>query len=478
MKPFLFIAIIICFIQKAITLIPPKFQWKLIDYAWEGDFKDTALAMGAYIPENNMPTGLARWKDKLFITVPRWKRGVPSSLNYVYLNGSQQEPLIPYPTWRDAFVTDDACHPSTNATVVSTFRVHIDRCDRLWVIDNGVADMSNAVRQISDPAVLVFDLKTDTLLRRYDLGPDVLKDSSVLSSIVVDIPGKHCDDAYAYITDMGSNALIVYGLKAHEAWRVENHYFHFDPHAGVYKVGGVDFYWSDGVSSAALSHTKSDGYRDLYLHPTSSTKQFKMSTKLLRHKDAPREDVFNGVEIIGDRGPMSQASACDYDQKNNILFYTQLCKNAIGCWNVDRPFIPENTLILMKDCNMLEFPNDVKVDQEGNLWILSDRQSRFLYDSMNFSQVNFRVLTAPVTSLVQGTPCERMSMLGRALSALSFKKASKTKPAPDLKPLKSNDPRSASCCSQMMDKDNKEMKAADEKTDSCCSQENKDNKDA
>ncbi|KAL0820137.1 hypothetical protein ABMA28_006072 [Loxostege sticticalis] len=297
MKSLLLLACIICFILKAFALIPPKFQWKTIDYAWEGNFKDTASEMGAYIPENNMPTGLARWKDKLFITVPRWKRGVPSSLNYVYLNGSQSEPLIPYPSWKDAFVTDDAEHPSSNASVISTFRVHVDRCERLWVADNGVADMSNEVRQISEPAVLIFDLNTDKLLRRYALGGDVLKDSSVLSSIVVDIAGKKCDDAYAYITDMGSNAIIVYSLKTDEAWRVENHYFHFDPHAGEYTVGGVNFYWSDGVSSAALSNPKSDGNRDLYLHPTSSTKQFKMSTKLLRKKDASKEDIFNGVEV-------------------------------------------------------------------------------------------------------------------------------------------------------------------------------------
>lgn len=76
MKTLILLAFIIYFFFKdAAALIPPKFQWKTLDYAWEGCFKDTALATGAYIPENNMPTGLARWKDKLFITVPRWKRG-------------------------------------------------------------------------------------------------------------------------------------------------------------------------------------------------------------------------------------------------------------------------------------------------------------------------------------------------------------------------------------------------------------------
>lgn len=58
---------------------------------------------------------------------------------------------------------------------------------------------------------------------------------------------------------MGSNAIIVYDMKNKVAWRVEHPFFHFDPHAGNYKVGGIKFFWSDGVSSAALSKTNKNG---------------------------------------------------------------------------------------------------------------------------------------------------------------------------------------------------------------------------
>lgn len=73
------------------------------------------------------------------------------------------------------------------------------------------------------------------------------------------MPNKDCKDAHAYITDMGSNAVIVYSLARKDAWRVEHPYFSFDPFAGEYKVGGVEFYWNDGVSSAALSSIKKGG---------------------------------------------------------------------------------------------------------------------------------------------------------------------------------------------------------------------------
>ncbi|XP_035435689.1 L-dopachrome tautomerase yellow-f2 isoform X2 [Spodoptera frugiperda] len=412
---YLFIPLIILlFLHQAVTLVPPKFQWKTIDFAWEGSERESAITNGSYVPVHNMPTGLARWRDKLFITIPRWKTGIPASLNYVYLNGTQEAPLHPYPNWREGCLGQNGAVVS-NRTVVSTFRVNVDRCDRLWVVDNGVSDMSMDVKQVTQPSVLVFNLKTDELIKKFVLDENVLRDTSVLTSIAVEIVGKNCacGKSYAYITDMGSNAIIVYSMDDDDAWRVENHYFHFDPHAGVYKVGGIDFYWSDGVSSGTLSQPKKNGYCDLYLHPTSSTKQFRMSTRLLRDKDVPKEDIFNGVEIIGDRGPNSQATSCDIDPSTNVLFYTQVCKNGLGCWNLNKEFNDINTPLILSDCNLMEFPNDVKADREGNLWILSDRQSRFLYEAMDFDQVNFRVLTAPTSTLIQGTACEKRSIFSK-----------------------------------------------------------------
>ncbi|XP_038211391.1 L-dopachrome tautomerase yellow-f-like [Zerene cesonia] len=420
------LVIYMLYFNTVTCLLPPKFQWKVIDFAWEASAREAALSTGAYVPENNLPSGIARWKDKLFITIPRWKTGVPASLNYIFVNGNQSQPLNPYPSWEDAFVSNKACCVSSNSTVVSAFRVHVDTCDRLWVVDNGVADMFSNVKQVTPPAIVIFDLNSNTLIHRYELPDDVIRDSSVLTGVVVETIGKGCADSYAYIPDMGSNSLIVYSLKHNDAWRVENHYFHFDPHSSVFRVGRVEFYWSDGVSSAVLAPgKKSSGHRDLYFHPTSSTKQFRMSTKLLRDRYVPKEILFNAAEILGERGPLSQATAADLDPHNNVMFYAQLNKNGVSCWNMERPLTVENVPLILSDCTVLEFPNDLKVDQESNLWVLSNRQSRFLYESIDSREVNFRILTAPTIKLIQGTPCEKMSTIDKALSLIRPK--SKTK---------------------------------------------------
>lgn len=79
------------------------------------------------------------WKDKLFITIPRRRLGVPSTLNYVSLNSQNRHnvPLNPYPNW------DMNLYPDTSSSLenfVSVYRIAIDVCDRMWFVDTGIVE--------------------------------------------------------------------------------------------------------------------------------------------------------------------------------------------------------------------------------------------------------------------------------------------------------------------------------------------------
>lgn len=60
---------------------------------------------------------------------------------------------------------------------------------------------------------------------------------------IVDTSATNCDNAFAYIPDLGSYAVVVYSLKDNKSWRVKHHYFHFDPLSGNYNVAGINFQW-------------------------------------------------------------------------------------------------------------------------------------------------------------------------------------------------------------------------------------------
>lgn len=48
------------------------FAWNQLDFQWPDEAtKQSYIEAKKYVPENNLPLGLSRWKDKLFVTVPR-----------------------------------------------------------------------------------------------------------------------------------------------------------------------------------------------------------------------------------------------------------------------------------------------------------------------------------------------------------------------------------------------------------------------
>jgi hypothetical protein len=111
-------------------------------------------------------------------------------------------------------------------------------------------------------------------------------------------------------------------------------------------------------------------------------------------------------KIEGERGPNSQATAEFFDPKTDTIFYTQINRDAISCWNVNKPCTPGNHGLVDSDSNTLVYPNDLKVDRDGNLWVLSDRLPLFWYAQLNANEVNYRVLTGKTNELIKGTPCE------------------------------------------------------------------------
>lgn len=65
------------------------YQWKQMDFEYPNiDIRQAAIQDKSFIQENIIPVGLEVYKDRLFITLPRWKTGVPASLAYIDLNGN------------------------------------------------------------------------------------------------------------------------------------------------------------------------------------------------------------------------------------------------------------------------------------------------------------------------------------------------------------------------------------------------------
>ena len=91
----------------------------------------------------------------------------------------------------------------------------------------------------------------------------------------------------------------------------------------------------------------------------------------------------------------------------NLLL--QVTRNAIGCWNTRHPYSPATQGEVYANDVTMVFPNDVKVDRNRTLWVLTDRMPIFMYGKLNYSDINFRVLSAPVSRAIAHTVCARQS---------------------------------------------------------------------
>lgn len=63
--------------------------------------------------------------------------------------------------------------------------------------------------------------------------------NSYFEQQIVDTSANDCDNAFAYLPDLGSYAIVVYDFKKDKSYRVKHNYFHFDPLQGDLTVGGV-----------------------------------------------------------------------------------------------------------------------------------------------------------------------------------------------------------------------------------------------
>lgn len=135
----------------------------------------------------------------------RWKSGVASSLNYVDISSTNESPVLqPYPSWEANRVDSDGSQTpenvggrtdakkaevveaalADNSSIISTFRIRVDECDRLWVMDTGLADILGNAKQIAPPALVIFDLNTDKLIRRYPFQPSDILEHTFFANVV------------------------------------------------------------------------------------------------------------------------------------------------------------------------------------------------------------------------------------------------------------------------------------------------------
>lgn len=349
--------------------------------------------------------------------------GIPATLTYINtaqtLSGSPE--LIPYPDWQSNAVGD--CMNGLN----TVYRIKADRCGRLWVLDTGTIGIGNTTQNICPYSVNVFDLATNTRIRRYEFRADDTNQNTFIANIAVDI-GKTCDDTFAYFSDELGYGLISYSWEQNRSWRFEHSYFFPDPLRGDFNIAGLNFQWGEeGIFGLALSQIRSDGFRTLYFSPLASHREFSVSTRILRDETRV-DDSFHDFSFFPTERTANSHTTSRVCSDDGIMLFNLIDQNAVGCWHTSMPYEPQYHGIVDRDDVGLIFPADVKIDENRDVWVLSDRMSTFLVASLDYTDINFRIYSAPLTSLIGGTVCDISNRIsGRfGLNSILSTKATKS----------------------------------------------------
>uniref|UniRef100_A0A1B0GFL4 Uncharacterized protein n=1 Tax=Glossina morsitans morsitans TaxID=37546 RepID=A0A1B0GFL4_GLOMM len=359
-------------------------------------------ASPSYIPYNNVPMGVTHYKGRLFITMPRRRVGIPSTLNYVDLrkDGNEMSPkLHAYPD----FETNQIKANSGN--LVSVYRTSVDSCGRLWFIDTGILEYPNNRMQVQKPSIWIMDLSTDRLLRRFEIPESTVEQGQGLASITIDTD-KGCDKSFAYIPDLVNNQLYVYSLETSKIWTFQHNYFHFDPLAGDLNIGGQAFSWSDGIFSITIGPKDSDGSRVVLFHPMASHNEFIVSNKVLQNEShAENDDYDRDFKLLGRRGDARQSTMHEYDPHTNVVFYAEIQRNGISCWNTNKRFSSDNHGTVAQDSQLMIYPSDLTIDEDGVMWVMTNSMPIFIYSTLDTNTYNFRVWKQMTSEAIKNTVC-------------------------------------------------------------------------
>lgn len=379
------------------------YAWSTIDYTYDSiEARDSAIFDGDFITENNLPLGLEVWRDKVFITLPKWKDGIPVTLTTVPKHSKTKSPkLRPYPNWE--WHTVGNCDGLT-----SVFRIQVDECDRLWILDSGKVDIAKGGKLACPPAIFIFDLTTDTLIRKYIIPKEQVKEDSLYTNIVVDIRNEDCGSAIAYVSDVFRYGLLIYDFFKDSSFRIQHHFFYPDPLASKYELHGLKFQWTDGIFGMALSPVDIHDDRTLFFHPMSSFREFAVSTSILGDKKTAEENTDYFMPIGRPRAKDYGHSSGSVIDRNGVMFFNMVTRDSVWCWDTRKEYIPQNLGVIGTSNLSLVFPNDIKVDHEydQNVWVLSNKLAMYLYGSIDSSKINYRIFKANVKEAVKDTVCD------------------------------------------------------------------------
>ncbi|XP_020801318.1 protein yellow [Drosophila serrata] len=371
--------------------------------------RERTLREGLYDPSSVIPVDVDVYykhgdaTPSIFVTIPRFAKGVPYSLAYVTNEMRPNGTLLQaYPSyeWHKTHGAD--CNGLT-----SVYRTQIDECGRMWILDSGEIDFI----QLCPPQLYAIDLENGKIVHQYKMPKRLYKEGvSRFVTPTVDLHPENCDVAFVYMADSIGDGIVVYDVAAQQSWRIENKFTYPHPDFGTFTIAGESFQLWDGTVSTTLTPHGLGGRRMLYFHSLSSEWQMGIPLDVVNNgSNWKLNDIsaaLDQFQLLGKRGSQCVGTAMS---ETGFLLCGLVKPSSILAWNIREPYSHQNLVMLVEDEERLQFTSGLKIvrNHEGKeeLWALSNRLQKAFGAGLNYKEVNFRILKCGVQELLSGRPC-------------------------------------------------------------------------
>ncbi|XP_017782545.1 PREDICTED: uncharacterized protein LOC108566921 [Nicrophorus vespilloides] len=353
------------------------YEWNYINFTWPTFVEyNYASYKQNYIPENNVPTCIRIYDERLYVALGRLFPGTPVTLASMSAKSdkyNKDNPILaPFPDWD----TNVKCNCSTLQNV---YTFDIDRKGVMWIVD-GVRN--NNLTEC--PAKLVlYSLRSKKFILSHIFSESIAKEA-FLTDIAVDVN-------YAYIADNSKldPGLIIYSRSKDKSWKLRDDSMFPQQAAVNFTIDKkqVDFY--SGIYGIALSPERNHYTRRLYFNSISSYNIYHISTNIIQDEyNTKNSDWRKYVDFAGKK--IDQSVGLIMDPKGN-LFFNLIHNRALAKWNVYQKF--STARIIMKH-NYFDWCDGYSFDTNGNLVILSNEIGKYLATKpkRNTKAVHFRIL--------------------------------------------------------------------------------------
>ncbi|XP_052081240.1 protein yellow-like [Mytilus californianus] len=334
------------------------YKWTKLDFKWlhTGD-KQNAIRNGSFIVENNIITGIKVYSGRIFVTVPRWRPGVPSTLNEVMNSSHDRAILNPFPSWDMQKIGDCDAFQYVQSMEIDP------NTGQMWIIDTGSARGGTTQ---CNAKIVIYDLKSNYFIRKH-LFPDsvVSKGTNFLNDIVIDYV--HGKPKFAYISDTGKVPKIV-------VYDYENDESYFFNHKSMYPENGhMTIISNDGIAM-------SPDFQYVYYCALADLNLYRIPTKVLRE----RGNFSQSYQYVGRKS--SPSDGMTFSQIGLYvgaltadMVYKESLESLQG-GSINLTEVP----LFSQPMETLEWVDTFCIDEDGNLWFVANSLVRFFTYTMRF----------------------------------------------------------------------------------------------